>query len=88
VIAEPPFELGALNVIVAWPLPAVAMPMVGASGTVAGVIVFVTPDAVLVPTEFVAVTVKLYGLPLVRPVIVIGDEPPYAVKPPTFELTV
>jgi hypothetical protein len=50
--------------------------MVGASGTVAGVIVFVVPDEVLVPIAFVAVTVKLYEVPFVRPVIVIGEEPP------------
>jgi len=31
-------------------------------------------DAVLVPTEFVAVTVKVYAVPLLKPVIVIGDD--------------
>jgi hypothetical protein len=35
-----------------------------------------------------AVTVNVYVVPLVRPVTVIGDEPPVAVKPPVFELTV
>ena len=88
VIVDPPFEIGGVNVIVACPLPPVAVPIVGASGVVAGVIVFVAPDAVLVPTEFVAVTVKLYELPFVRPVTTIGDEPPYAINPPVFEVTV
>jgi len=88
VIAEPPLEPGAENVTVAWPFPRVAVPIVGASGTVAGVTEFDALDAVLVPTLFVAVTVNVYAVPLVRPVIVIGDEPPYAVKPPVLEETV
>jgi len=46
------------------------------------------PDEVLVPTALVAVTVNVYVVPFVRPVIVIGDEPPVAVKPPTFDVTV
>jgi hypothetical protein len=46
------------------------------------------PDGVLVPMPFVAVTVNVYVVPFVRPVIVIGDEPPEAVNPPVFELTV
>jgi len=32
-MAEPPLEAGALNVTVAWVLPAVAAPIVGAPGT-------------------------------------------------------
>lgn len=87
-IAEPPFDEGALNVIVAWPFPDVAVPIVGASGTVAGTIELDVPDDVLVPKAFVAVTVKVYVVPFVRPVITIGDEPPVAVKPPVLELTV
>jgi hypothetical protein len=88
VIAEPPFELGALNVTVASPLPAVAVPIVGASGTVAGTIELLVADAVLVPTAFVAVTVNVYVVPFVRPVMIIGDEPPYALNPPVFDVTV
>ncbi len=44
VIAEPPFELGALNVIVACPLPDVALTPVGASGIVAGTIELLVDD--------------------------------------------
>jgi hypothetical protein len=88
VMAEPPLLTGALNVIVASPLPAVAVPIVGASGTVAGTTELLVPDAVLVPMLFVAVTVKVYVVPLVRPVMVIGEDPPYAVNPPVFEVTV
>jgi hypothetical protein len=47
-----------------------------------------TLDDVLVPTELVAVTVKVYVAPFVRPVMTIGDAPPVAVKPPVFEETV
>ena len=50
---------GAVNVIVAWPFPPVATPIVGASGTVAGEIELLAPDAVLVPSALVAVTVKV-----------------------------
>lgn len=70
------------------PFPSVALTLVGAPGVVAGTTELLVPDGVLVPCEFVAVTVKVYVVPFVRPVIVIGDEPPVAVKPPVFELTV
>ena len=79
---------GAVKVIVASPLPRVAVPIVGASGTVAGVTALLALDTVLVPTALLAVTVNVYAVPLVRPVIVIGEEPPAAVKPPVFEETV
>ena len=69
-------------------MPTDAATLVGASGTVAGVTEFDAADAVLVPTEFVAVTVKVYGVPLLKPVIVIGEAPPEAVKLPTLEVTV
>jgi hypothetical protein len=51
-------------------------------------IAFEAPDVVLVPTEFVAVTVNVYEVPFVSPVTVIGEAPPVAVNPPTFEVTV
>ena len=61
-IAEPPFDAGAVKVTVAWPLPAVAVTPVGAPGTVApwsGVTGFDGAEAAPVPTPFVAVTVKV-----------------------------
>ena len=82
VIAEPPFETGGVKVIVACPLPAVAVPIVGASGVLAGTTEFETDEAVLVPIAFVAVTVNVYVVPFVNPVIVIGEDPPVAVCPP------
>ena len=58
-MAEPPVLPGAVNVTVAWVLPPVAVPMVGAPGTVAGVTADVALDAAPVPTSLVAVTVKV-----------------------------
>ena len=87
-MAEPPLLLGALNVTVASPFPRVAVPMVGASGAVAGVTLFEAADADPVPTAFVAVTVNVYAVPLVRPITVIGEAPPAPVNPPGLEVTV
>ena len=61
---------------------------VGAFGTVVGVPGALELEALPVPEALVAVTVNVYVVPLVRPVIVIGDEPPLAVKPPVLEVTV
>ena len=55
---------------------------------VAGVTELVVAEAVLVPTAFVAVTVKVYVVPFVSPVMTIGELPPVAVNPPTFDVTV
>jgi hypothetical protein len=78
-----------VNEIVACPLPAVAVTLVGVPGTVTGVTELLATELVLVPTAFVAVTLKVYAVPFVRPVIVIGESPlPVALKPPTFEVTV
>jgi hypothetical protein len=79
VIAEPPFETGAVKVTVASPLPRTALTLVGVPGVVAGIIEVLGEEAFPVPTAFVAVTVKVYVVPLVSPVIVIGDDPPVAV---------
>lgn len=86
-IDEPPLLPGALNVMVACPLPATALTLVGASGTVAGVTEFDALDAVLVPMALTAVTVKVYAVPFERPVTVSGEPLPLAVNPPVFEVT-
>jgi hypothetical protein len=65
----------------------VAVPIVGALGVVEGTIELLEADATLVPLAFVAVTVKVYVVPFVKPKTVIGDEPPVAVWPP-LEVTV
>jgi hypothetical protein len=62
VITEPPLLPGAVNVTVAWAFPAVAVPIVGAPGTVEvgeGVTEFEAELAGPVPLAFVAVTVKI-----------------------------
>jgi hypothetical protein len=55
---------------------------------VAGTIELLVLDAMPTPAVFVAVTVKVYVVPLVRPVTVIGEEPPVAENPPGLEVTV
>ena len=54
-IAAPPLEAGGVNDTIAWPLPGVAVPIVGAPGGPTGVPVLV-PDAAPVPAALVAVT--------------------------------
>jgi hypothetical protein len=88
VIADPPFDTGAVNEIVACPFPLTAVTSVGASGTVAGVTELLVPDEILVPTELVAVTVKVYDVPFVKPVTVIGEPLLLAVKFPGDDVTV
>ena len=58
-IAEPPVFVGAVKVTVAWALPAVAVPMVGAPGMATGVTLFDAAEAAPVPTALAAVTLKV-----------------------------
>jgi len=58
VIAEP-LLAGMSNVIVACPFHLVAMIFVGILGMVAGVTALLVEELTLVPTAFVAVTVKV-----------------------------
>lgn len=74
--------------MVACVLVAVAVTFVGELGTLAGVTEFDAVEAALVPTTFIAVTVKVYAVPLLRPRIVIGEAPPVAVNPPILEVAV
>jgi hypothetical protein len=55
----PPFDDGALKLTVAWVLPATAVTVVGASGTVAGVTPLEAADETEFPKAFVAKTVKV-----------------------------
>ena len=69
VIGEPPVAAGAVHRTVAEALPPVAVPIVGAAGTVAGtagVTVFDAADGAPAPTALTAWTRKLYAVPLVR----------------------
>ena len=58
VIAEPLFA-GAVQEMASWWLPRVAVTLVGASGTVAGITGLEASEAAPVPTPLVAVTVKV-----------------------------
>jgi len=58
-MTDPPLELGAVKAMLALALPAVAAPMVGASGTVFVGVTDTAPEATLVPLELVALTVQL-----------------------------
>ena len=71
-IAAPPLLAGAAKLTVACVLPATALALVGAPGTVAGVTALDGALAGPEPTLLVAVTVKVYVVPLVSPVIVTG----------------
>ena len=67
VIGEPLSEVGASQVTLAWASPATAVTVTGASGTPAGVTDPEGSDGSLVPTSLVAVTVKVYAVPLATP---------------------
>jgi hypothetical protein len=64
-------ETGAVQETTDWPLPFdVAETAVGAPGVVAGVAGAEATEAALWPSPLVALTVKVYGVPLVRPLTV------------------
>jgi hypothetical protein len=68
---------------------AVALTEVGAPGTAEGITADVAEDAAEVPRAFVAVTVNVYEVPLVRPVTVQNTAPSVAqVFEPGEEVTV
>ena len=73
---------------VALALLPVALPIVGACGTVVAVMLFDADDAALVPLAFVAVTVKVYEVDDAKPVTVIGDDAPVPVNPLGLDVTV
>jgi hypothetical protein len=54
---------------------------------VAGVTELLAPEETLSPIAFIALTVNVYVTPFVSPVMMIGDEPPVALKPPILEVT-
>jgi hypothetical protein len=66
----PPLLAGAVQVTVVDAAPATATTFVGGSGKVAGITGEDDADDAPVPAAFVAATVKVYGVPLVRPVTV------------------
>jgi hypothetical protein len=67
VITVPPLLVGAVYDTLAVVPLTVAVPIVGAPGAVAGVILLLALLAEPVPTEFVADTVNVYAVPRVNP---------------------
>jgi hypothetical protein len=87
-MGKPPLEAGGENATIARPSRGLAATFVGAPGTLAGVTLFEGADVGPIPAAFVAVTVKVYGVPLVSPVTVRGDVGPLAVMLPGDDLAV
>jgi hypothetical protein len=87
-LAGTPAKLGALNDTVACPAPAEADALVGAPGTANVVIEADGLDDGPFPILLVAKTVKVYDVFVVKPVIVIGELAPLAVKLPGDDTTV
>jgi hypothetical protein len=83
-MALPPFDAGAEKVTIAWAFPADAATPVGAPGIVPGVTAVEAADGFPVPHEFVAVTLKVYAVPLARPVTVwlVAVDPAFVSVPP------
>jgi hypothetical protein len=90
VIALPPSDEGTVKLTVAWALPAAAITPVGAPGTVGavGVTAVEAAEGTELPTAFVATTVKVYGVPFVKPVTIIEVVVPIAVTVLLPELAV
>ena len=86
VIALPPLLAGGVKAMLTAALPTVAVPMVGAPGTVRGV-TFTPADGAPVPTALIAETVHEYAVPFVSPLTVIGEAWPVAVAWPALQLT-
>src|SRR5207253_4443256 len=90
-MALPPSLAGAVQETDAEALPAVAVTAVGAPGTVAGatgVTLLEASEGALLPTALLATTVKVYAVPLVRPVSVADVPVTVALAPVGLEVTV
>ena len=89
-MVAPPLEAGAVQDTTDWVLAnELAVTPVGAPGVVDGVAVADGAEAGPVPEPLVAVTVKVYPVPLVSPVTVQVVAPVVVqVKPPGAEVTV
>ena len=77
VVSIPPVEDGAAQLTIACALPAIAVTLVDAPGTVAGVTTLDALEDAPAPTALIPTTVKVYAVPLVSVVKVpVGVEPP------------
>jgi hypothetical protein len=79
---------GAVKATLALALPAITVVTAGAPGTVDGVTLLLAVEAAPAPSALLAVTVKVYAVPLVRPVTVMGLLVPVPVNPPGLDVTV
>ena len=70
------------------PLPATTAPMVGAPGTVAGVMLFDAAEGKPEPTKLEATTLNVYTVPFISPATVRGLAVPLAVNPPGVDVAV
>jgi hypothetical protein len=79
---------GAIQLTVAWRLPAVAVTPVGASGGPVGVTILDAVEAGPVPNALVAVTVNVYEVPLVSPLTtaLLAEPPAVPIIPPGEEV--
>jgi hypothetical protein len=87
-IGRPPVAIGAFHTTNAPLAPEVAVTLVGAPGTAAGVADAEGAEAAPLPAPFVAVTVKVYLMPLVRPLTVHDVVELVQVLPPGLDVTV
>ena len=84
-IVAPPFDTGVVHATVTdVALATVAVTLVGAPGTVGGVTELDTVDKPDVPAEFVAVVLKKYGVPFVKPVTAHEPDAPVTVQPVVY----
>ena len=88
VIVAPPLLAGAVHDTVAWAAPETPTTEVGAPGTESGVTDPEEADDELLPTSLEAFTVKVYAVPLVRPVTAQEVVAVVHVYPPGDEVTV
>jgi hypothetical protein len=86
VIAALPSDAGAVNATDAAPASRVAVPIVGAPGSVTATLLLAAL-ATPVPIGLVAFTVNVYACANVNPVIVTGDDRPVAVILPGLDVT-
>lgn len=87
-MGEPPSEVGGVKLMDALCTPATAVTFVQGPGNVSGVTALDGTDAGELPALFVATTVKVYSVPLVKPFTTTGEEAAVAVIPPGLEVTV
>src|SRR2546423_9833317 len=86
----PPVELGAVHASAIWGSPRVAVRPAGEPGTAGGAtgVAEAGVDGGPVPTAFVALTMNVYSVPLVSPVIVQPRVVVAQVAPPGFAVAV